>query len=65
MCPRGVAASATNIEKGQAATHQAGDAGPRPPEPVALMQGRHKQDDQEGDAPECQPDLEYSSGIAG
>jgi AGZA family xanthine/uracil permease-like MFS transporter len=29
------------------------------------MQGRHQQGDQEGGAPERQPDLEHSSGIAG
>ena len=60
-----VAAAAADIHQTESGAYDAHDAGPRPPVSVALMQSRHEQADHEGNAPECHPDLDYSSGVAG
>lgn len=60
-----VSAAPTHVQQGEAAAHDSGHAGPRPPGPLALMERRYEQGHRERNAPECDADLENSSGVAG
>lgn len=65
MSALGVSTATTDIQQCESAACYPRDTGPRPPLLVALMENGQEQADDEGNAPEQDPDLEHSGGVAG